>query len=145
MYVGLLQKDALRLRVDVEHDRPGVPLLGRQAAIVEYGQPAVAVRAYVVLPEELAPRAHREVRPLAVQPPDDVPGRALDSVNGPSVPSGDQYVSRAVADLGDRIDVEVVERRGRRPVAAVPDAELLVGLGQRYGRIGACPAVPLEQ
>src|SRR5215475_2264831 len=99
-----------------------------------------------MLPEELAPRTHREVRLLAVQPPDDVPGRSLYPVDTEGVPAGDQQVSAAVTGLGDRVDVEVVVRRGARPVAGVTAiADLLERLSQRHVRITLRPAVPLPQ
>jgi hypothetical protein len=125
--------------VDLQDDRPRVLFLDRLGAVVEHGDPVAAELTHMVLPVEVAAGSHVEERSLAVQPPDEGARIvALDTVDAPGVPAGDEHVTGVVKGRRDRVDVEVVVWAGFRALAG---EQIKMAVGKRH----VVDAVPLPQ
>ena len=123
-------------RVDLQHERARVRLLLRDRAVVEERDRRRAVEARVVLVAELHRRGRPEVAALPAETPDDR-AVAADQIERARVAARDE--DRPAGPVGDRVDVEVVERPLLRRVVR----RLAVRL-DRLGERDVVEAVPLE-
>ena len=108
VYVRAHEADLACADVDAQQQCARFLLDGRVGAVVEQGDRVARLPARVVLPVERRRGTHREVAPLAAQPPTDRSGAPVDVVERVGVSAGDEVVP--VRPERDRVDVEVVER-----------------------------------